>query len=153
MPEDNFSVKLIAYVPNARNNAQRAECEKAQRDQQCPFCPSGSALNSLDDPVIFESDHWNVKKNAYPYPGVGVHLVIIPKAHITSVSELSDAAILELVHVVVPWAEKEFNLPGYGLVVRTNPAVTGGTIYHLHFQLVLAKVGETVNVPFGPRRE
>lgn len=145
---------LIAYPLNARDDKQRKECEEANRKGECPFCfPSGSALNDPDDPVILLTDNWAVKQNKFPLKGAKVHLVIIPiDGHITELGQLSPEAILDLHQEVLPWILEKFPVPGFTLYVRQNPEVTGGTLYHLHLQLICPAEGETVNVAIGPRR-
>ena len=99
----------------------------------CPLC-------TLDDPerVVREGRHWRVKHNRAPYKGLALHVVIFARTHIASPAELSDEAKAEYFDLVL-WAQREFNIPGCGIIMRLGDSrYHGGSIpEHLHGHIMV----------------
>lgn len=99
-------------------------------ESNCPFC-------SLDGSRIRHSTpSFLIIRDGYPVsPG---HTLIIPKAHLASVFDLSPEQFAEL-HATVHWAkadiEQEFSPDGYNLGINDGPEA-GQTVPHLHLHLI-----------------
>jgi ATP adenylyltransferase len=114
----------------------------------CAFCPEHIHAESRNK-VNLETDHWFVKDNDYPYEGTKLHIMLIPKAHVSTISELPKAARQEFLEVVSQ-IEKLHKLTNYAVAMRSgDPTRTGGTVEHLHAHLI---VGDTDDPNHEPVR-
>ena len=120
----------------ARVQAQKEKMERLARENICAFCPQHLA-EFHDNPVEFQTKYWVVTKNDYPYENASVHLLIIPTEHVSTVSELSEAAQAEYLKVVSR-VEKEFALKSYGIAMRSGDfRYNGGSVKHLHAHVLV----------------
>ena len=72
-------------------------------------------------------------------PEAPVHILIIPKEHITSVDEINkdNSAVVAHIFEVAAMLAKENNISADGYRVVTNIGEAGGqTVKHLHFHLM-----------------
>lgn len=132
-------------LDNSRDPEQRRRMEELIRTGQCHFCREGFE-NRHSAPIIYEDDNWFISANNFPYAGSVHHFLVVPKTHITRVSELSTEDRVKLFDAFA-WLEKYLNTPGEGIFVRSgNMAYTGATLGHLHFQFIVG-VEKTGNEP------
>lgn len=132
--ELRMSNKLLD-VENARVPKQKKQMEEILQKGICPFCPEHFKDNH-EAPVFFENSYWFITKNDYPYDGAKTHLLIIHKAHIESLSELSMSSMISF-HSALQWVNSNFDLPGGTLLMRFGDmSYTGATIAHLHAHIV-----------------
>ena len=71
-------------------------------------------------------------------PQAPTHILVIPKAHIASVSELSadnSAVVARIFEVIPKIAEAEGLTGGYRVVSNCGPDA-GQTVHHLHFHIL-----------------
>ena len=70
-------------------------------------------------------------------PAAPVHVLFIPKAHITGVREITPdhAAVVAHIFSVIPQVAKELGVTDYR-VVSNNGVDAGQTVHHLHFHLL-----------------
>jgi histidine triad (HIT) family protein len=70
-------------------------------------------------------------------PQAPVHLLIVPRAHIASLNDASDPAILGQMHLLAAQLAKSEGLSerGYRTVINTN-ADAGQTVFHIHLHLL-----------------
>lgn len=70
-------------------------------------------------------------------PQAPTHFLVIPKAHIPSVSEVSEAAAPTVGHIfaVIAKLSKELGLDSYRVVSNTG-AQAGQSVAHLHFHVL-----------------
>jgi histidine triad (HIT) family protein len=70
-------------------------------------------------------------------PQAPVHILVIPRAHVPSPSDVSDLTTMgEMVRLATELAQREGVADsGYRLVVNTN-ADAGQTVFHLHLHLL-----------------
>lgn len=70
-------------------------------------------------------------------PAAPVHVLLIPKAHIAGVREITpdNAAVVAHIFSVIPQVAKELGITDYR-VVSNNGADAGQTVHHLHFHLL-----------------
>ena len=99
----------------------------------CLFCKIASG--EVASETLYEDERTRAFRDIHPK--APVHILIVPKKHITSVADLApdDAALVgELVLAAKSLAERE-GLPGYKLVV--NVGRDGGQVIdHLHLHLL-----------------
>lgn len=75
-------------------------------------------------------------------PMAPVHVVIIPKEHISSANELNDENSAVVAHIVKTAAKiaKELGIDQSGYRIVNNCGADGGqTVFHLHFHLLGGK--------------
>ena len=116
---------------------------------ECPFCPRN--ITKEGRKLVAEIARWSIIKNHYPYQGSVLHLLIIPKRHVISLSELTNAEWVQMAEVIAIAADKyPFLAKGYGMAVRVGE-VGGATLYHLHWHLIAPQVVEIgqIAVNFG----
>jgi histidine triad (HIT) family protein len=70
-------------------------------------------------------------------PQAPTHLLVIPKTHVASLNEATDAAMVGRLAVVAAELAREAGLAGrgYRTVINTN-ADAGQTVFHLHLHLL-----------------
>jgi ATP adenylyltransferase len=106
----------------------------------CIFCPQH--IGEDQEKVLIDTPNWMVKKNSYPYKDTRLHLLLIPKEHIKTLSELSKAAQEDFIPLISR-CEEEFDLKSYAVGIRSGGMKkNGGSIEHLHVHIV---VGDTDN--------
>jgi len=132
---DNMKISSFVDIDNARLDDQRVVMQEIIDADHCPFC-----LENLEkyhkEPFLKEGKYWVVTKNQWPYEHTKLHLLFISKKHVTTLTELEQAAGTELIELA-QWAVKEFEIPGGGLVMRFGDTeYSAGTVAHLHAQLL-----------------
>ena len=121
---------------NARQEEQLERMKQLAKDGRCFFCRK-NYLAVKASPVIYESNHWYVKKNDFPYPGSAHHYLIVYKKHVTKPTRLNKTAWSELLKTI-GWLEKYTGVSGYSVFVRSGDMLyTGATIDHLHFHFLV----------------
>ena len=87
-------------------------------------------------PIIKEGRYWVLTENFEPYKGSKHHLLAVSKKHVQRFEELTPAAQSELFKLFGDEVKKR-NIPGGALFMRFGDTdYTGGTVEHLHAQLV-----------------
>ncbi len=138
----------LYYLGNARYEQQRERMEQLEMQGRCIFCP-GQASPQDEELVVHRSLHWDVRRNAYPYKGAKVSLLVIPHLHVDDPVDLPDPVLAEFWQVL-RWAREHYQLQAYGLAARCGLcAYTGGTITHVHLHLL---AGDPDADPFTPVR-
>jgi ATP adenylyltransferase len=128
----------LYYLNAARTEAQRANMEDLETRGICIFCPE----HIIEDksPIELETEYWMVKRNSFPYRDTKVHMLAIPKEHVTTMTALSKAAQQDFFNILNQ-CEKQFDLESYAVVVRSGDMRrNGGSIEHLHAHII---VGDT----------
>lgn len=121
-------------IRNAHSDKQREDMYDLEKAGACLFCPEGLALKGKR--VFHSGEHWYITPNDFPYKGTMIHVMIVPKRHVTSFTELTNQEILELSEMI-SWANKEFNIKGAGMFCRYgDTSYTGATIHHFHIHIV-----------------
>lgn len=103
-------------------------------DADCIFCKIIS--QEIPTELLLETEHVVAFRDINPE--APTHLLVIPKKHIASVSELTDDDQLimgEVMLAIRDLAEKEQLNQGYRVVVNTGTH-GGQTVRHLHFHLL-----------------
>lgn len=141
--------KKISRGENARSIGQKKVLMGLQKKGVCNFCQGPHFLEGHPNPILYKNKCWVVTKNRWPYKGAKSHLLVIYKEHITSLTELSVYEWTQL-HKIVSVAVSEMKLSGFTLVVRSGDmSSNGGTIQHLHAQVVSGDGKEPVTTRIG----
>jgi len=133
---------------NYRHEEQLAEMQRLEAAGICLFCPDSLRAHARQG-VLFETKHWAVTPNAYPYRGTSLHLLVVPHQHVNDMLDLDDEAGADF------WAalrliRDQFELAHYGLGVRNGDCrFTGATIVHVHAHVL---VGDPAADPEAPVR-
>jgi len=129
------------------NNPELVEkYRKIKEGGECPFCPAGL---KKEYKLAGETDFWSIVYNQFPYKNSELHLLVIPKRHLISLSELSPEEWVQMpkaicIANVFPYTSKE-----YGLAIRVGE-IGGVTLYHLHWHFIVPKFGKgRIPVNFG----
>lgn len=99
----------------------------------CIFCKI--IQKQIPTDFIFEDDRLVVFKDIHPK--ARVHLLIVPKTHIKSLAEISeaDASLMSHMLLVIPKLATTSGLQGFRTVINTGRE-GGQVIDHLHFHLL-----------------
>ena len=101
-------------------------------EQRCVFCEINSGMSS----VFFESEHFYLAQDKFPV--TPAHLLIIPKRHITSLSDINEDEWYEL-RVVLKEAcsllrKGDDQITGFNIGINIG-SDAGQTIPHLHVRV------------------
>lgn len=126
-------------ILNAREGAQKQAMEQMLQVGECPFCAENLAkyhkVSNLKD-----GRYWLLTTNQWPYKNTKLHFLFILKYHAETLAELDPAAMTELGEMS-QWLEQEYNIEGGGVIMRFGDTqFSGGTIPHLHAQLMVPDV-------------
>ena len=122
-------------IDNARLDDQRAEMRKIIAADHCPFCPENMPQYHHEE-TLREGKYWILTKNHWPYEHTSVHLLLIAKQHVTTLTELEPSAGAELIELA-QWAIREYSIPGGGLAMRFGDTnYSAATISHLHVHII-----------------
>jgi ATP adenylyltransferase len=120
----------------ARTSAQFAKMQTLAKDGICAFCPE-HFRTFHDNPVEFETDHWIVAKNDYPYEHTSTHLLLVAKEHVSKLETLSPPARHDFMDVLAR-IEKDFKLFSFSVGMRVGDfRYNGGSVDHLHAHVVV----------------
>jgi len=109
-----------------------------QIKKNCVFCqiaenPKLAKIEYQDEEIVA---FWDIK------PSAPIHLLIIPKKHITNVCQLTTAdqeLVGKMIIVAKMLAEKKkVDKSGFRLVINNGPWA-GQIVYHLHLHLLAGK--------------
>ena len=104
-------------------------------EKDCIFCQI--AQGQTDTQMLYQSDTLAVFKDINPH--APVHLLLVPKKHIRSVNDLTDAdqeILAELILVAKEMAKEQgVDKSGYKLLYNVEKG-GGQLIFHLHLHLL-----------------
>ena len=126
---------------NARTPEQLAEMKQLEDAGTCIFCPDVLA-NHPRQRILYATEHWNVTPNEWPYAGTSLHLLLVPRQHVTDMLELPPEARNDFWTAMSVIAEHH-DLSHYGLGIRNGDCrYTRGTIRHLHAHVLVSSKEE-----------
>jgi len=129
----------------ARSEKQRQDMQDLDARGICIFCPEH--ITNDGSKILFETKHWIVKTNKYPYKDTKHHIVLVPKEHVPTISKLSKEAQEDFLPAVAR-SEKKFKLDSYAIGIRSGDMrYNGGSIEHLHAHIVSGKVDDPNHEP------
>lgn len=149
MAEKSVPDKPLLNFSHARTKEQITVMRKAVDDGVCPFCRE-SIESYHPKPIIREGKHWLVTENMSPYKGARFHfLFIYTPSHVESMSEISSEAFTEL-YYLLNQVRNDNRIKGGTLILRFGDnKYNGGSVSHLHAQLV---VGDADSPDYEPVR-
>ncbi|MFZ5641672.1 MAG: histidine triad nucleotide-binding protein [Bacillota bacterium] len=103
--------------------------------QDCIFCKI--VRKEIPAQVVYEDDRILAFKDINPL--APVHVLIIPKEHLTNVLDLdeSNADLVGHIHLTANKLAREFGIAEKGFRIVTNCNKEGGQIiFHLHYHLI-----------------
>lgn len=128
----------------ARTPEQIAKMRELHEKNTCAFCPEHFE-EYHDNPIEFQTDHWIVAKNDYPYEHTSLHLLIVSKEHVSRLEELSLPAKREYLEVLTR-IEKDFDLSSFGVGMRVGDfRYNGGSVAHLHAHVIVGDFTDPKN--------
>jgi diadenosine tetraphosphate (Ap4A) HIT family hydrolase len=126
-------------LENYRTAEQLADMRQLEAQGVCLFCPAGLRSHTRQQ-ILFQTRHWTVTPNEFPYPGTVLHLLLVPQQHATDLLDL-DEAVRQDFWTALAAVRDRCGLGHYGLGVRNGDCrFTGATIRHVHAHVL---VGDT----------
>lgn len=112
--------------------------------QDCFLCESMNSENMEDHLVIVKTRRIGIVMNRYPYNNG--HLMIVPRQHISSLTELDPETLTEMM-VWVRNAESilgsVYNADGFNIGINIGAAAGAGLADHLHIHVMPRWSGDT----------
>lgn len=101
--------------------------------ESCIFCKI--ANGEIPSAIVAETEHCVAFRDVNPK--APVHILVIPREHVTSLNETADPATIgRLALLAAELAKKEgIATSGYRTVVNTGPDA-GQTVFHVHLHLM-----------------
>nr|AIA13796.1 Scavenger mRNA decapping enzyme C-term binding [uncultured bacterium] len=125
------------YNIDAGRTAHQIQRMKELTDAgKCFMCYENLVDYDLNE-ILFETKHWVITPNAYPYEHTSLHLVLISRRHVRSMAELNAEEQADL-GVAAAQIERKHNLDSYFLGMRNGDfRYNGGTVEHLHGHIIV----------------
>jgi diadenosine tetraphosphate (Ap4A) HIT family hydrolase len=131
---------------HARGAAQKQKMQQLIEREICAFCEEHFE-EYHDNPIEFQTDHWIVSKNDYPYKRTSLHLLVVSKKHAMTFGEMSAEARADFMEAVAE-IEARWKLPSYAIGIRVgDPARNGGTVEHIHAHVVVGSTDDPEHEP------
>lgn len=140
------------YLNGARHLDQLVQMLIISSKGICSFCPEYLTQFHTGE-IVTQNTNWQIVNNGWPYRGTSVHFLVIPKRHLTDLTQISPAEWLDLSSVIKKLVT-DYSLTGYSLFCRSgNMKQTGATVAHLHFHLLSGQnedgKGQPIKVKLG----
>ncbi len=143
-----MSKKVYVDIRNVRNEEMRQLWQQIIDDGVDPFAPE-HLHKYHKKPILKTTEYWIVTENQHPYAGKKNHFLFITRKYYEHFSELPPEAKLDLFSLVESVCQ-EYNIVGGGFVMRFgDTSKSGGTVKHLHAQLIEPEEGCSVPAWFG----
>jgi len=99
----------------------------------CIFCRI--ARREIPSNIVYESDDCVAFRDVNPQ--APVHILVVPREHVPSLSETSDASLVGRLSIVAAELAKKEGIAdsGYRTVINTN-SDAGQTVFHIHLHLL-----------------
>ncbi|HSE56985.1 MAG TPA: hypothetical protein VLB02_02790 [Candidatus Paceibacterota bacterium] len=147
MPELKNNIQYVD-INNARGEKMIQKWQGIIADGVDPFDPQ-YVENYLEGTVILESDHWYAFQNDHPYDNIQLQLVIVTKKFFKDSYDLPDDVWLDL-KAIKNKLRDQFEITGGGFVMRFgDTTLSGGTVVHLHAQIIVPAKEKKVAAWFG----
>lgn len=143
----DYSKYKFIYPPNARKQDQLDIMINKESNNEDPLAPKN--LDPEVQKTIFETDHWCITLNRFPYENVKYQILGIVKDDVYKFEELSKDAFDE-VQEIINRLIKEYNLDGGAFCWRYgDPAKSGASLKRLHFHVIMPEQNKKVKFPIG----
>jgi len=122
----------------ARGDKHFQNMKELQESGICFMCPE-HLRDYSNNRIEFETEHWIITPNAYPYKNTILHLLLIPKRHVKTMSDLSAKERLNFSEAIIE-VEKRHKLDSYSLGMRNGDfRYNGGSVEHLHAHIIVGE--------------
>lgn len=126
---------------NTRKGAYGDLLNKIAKVGKCPFCEG--EFEKYNPPPLRTYNGWFAANSIRKYRNASDHFLIISVKHKEAVTDLTPAD-MEAVLTLTQWLVKEYDLKGFGWVLRVGKMrYTNATVQHLHFHVVQCDVEKT----------
>lgn len=143
----DYSEYKFIYPPNARKQDQLDIMINKESNNEDPLAPKN--LDPEVQKTIFETDHWCITLNRFPYENAKYQILGIVKDDVYKFEELSKDAFDE-VQEIINRLIKEYNLDGGAFCWRYgDPAKSGASLKRLHFHVIMPEQNKKVKFPIG----
>jgi ATP adenylyltransferase len=112
--------------------------------QGCVFCNAAAMADGEENLVFFRGEKAFMILNRYPY--TSGHVMCVPFAHVSHLSELAPevrAEMMELVNRTVLVLERVYHPEGFNVGMNLGEAAGAGIADHLHMHVVPRWSGDT----------
>jgi ATP adenylyltransferase len=126
----------------------RMEYILGPKDASCIFCSFPQRNSHREDLVLVVEEHAFVCLNKYPF--AAGHLLVVPRRHVSSLSDLDDAeadALFRLLRKSVARLTETLHPEGVNVGFNLGKAAGAGIAEHLHAHVVPRWVGDTNFMP------
>jgi len=110
----------------------------------CVFCSALNMEDGAENLIIRRGENAFVILNRYPY--TSGHVMVVPFAHISTMDELADGCMSEIVALVrqsIKAINKVYEPEGYNIGVNLGAVAGAGIADHLHIHVVPRWGGDT----------
>jgi ATP adenylyltransferase len=137
-------------MQNARTAEQVAEMQRLDAAGLCLFCPDGLRTMARQQ-ILYQTPHWIVTPNEFPYPGTSLHLMLVPRQHVGDILDL-DADAQAGFWTALAWVREHYDLTYYGLGMRNGDCrYTGATVRHIHAHVLVGDPAVAATTPVRMR--
>ena len=126
----------------------RLEYIQAPKPQECIFCARPAAGDDEDSLVLRRGERCFAMLNAYPYNNG--HLMVAPYAHVSSIEDLGEPELLELMtltQAAVAALREVYGPEGFNIGVNEGKVAGAGIEDHVHLHVVPRWGGDTNYMP------
>ncbi|MFW5887748.1 MAG: HIT domain-containing protein [Bacteriovoracia bacterium] len=122
-------------LKNARKEDQIAIMRQIIEDGVCPFCRENLEKYHTK-PILFETRHWVVTENAWPYELTKKHFLLISQRHLTHSGQINEDEWSDI-SKIFKILEEKYGLDSGTMLLRFGDMnKTGATVKHVHIQLI-----------------
>lgn len=116
---------------------------RGEKEKECFFCRMIKENKDTENYILYRGTYNFVVLNKYPYsPG---HIMVVPYAHISNLSELRDEASLEFIHLTnksIDWLKDSLEPQGFNLGINLGRIAGAGIEDHIHLHIVPRWLGD-----------
>lgn len=126
----------------------RMEYIVGPKGASCIFCLFPARNSHREDLLLVSAEHAFVCLNKYPF--AAGHLLVVPKRHVSSLSDLDDAeadALFRLLRASVARLTEALRPDGVNVGFNLGKAAGAGIAEHLHAHIVPRWFGDTNFMP------
>ena len=146
----DYSKYKFIYPPNARKQEQLDIMINKESNNEDPLSPKN--LDPEAQKTIFETDHWCITLNRFPYENAEHQILGIVKDDVYKFEDLSKEAFDEIQEIINKLIT-EYNLDGGAFCWRYgDPAKSGASLKRLHFHVIMPEQDKKVRFPIGGKK-
>ena len=111
---------------------------------ECVFCAAARAANDKERLVVFRATYNLVVLNRFPY--TAGHVMVVPYAHVASIGDLADEALVELIRLTRECERHLRSLytpDGLNIGMNIGKSAGAGVAEHLHQHILPRWTGDS----------